>query len=74
MANKHVYKLGSGFIFENRLLFLCSGSRKMLKRSKKKVVLMLENKLGSNFINSEIIFKCVNSTVRPIFNEKVSEK
>ena len=46
----------------------------MLKRSKKKVVLMLENKLGSNFINSEIIFKCVNSAVRPIFNEKVSEK
>ena len=55
---------------------------------------MLENKLGSDFINilmvrldriyfaetenwkhySEIIFKCMNSAVRPIFNEKVSEK
>ena len=66
----------------------------MLKRSKKKVVLMLENKLGFDFINilrvrldriyfaetenrkhyNEIIFKCVNSAVRSIFNEKVSEK
>ena len=55
---------------------------------------MLENKLGSHFINilrirldrtyfaeiknwkhcSEIIFKCMNSAVRPIFNKKIAEK
>ena len=26
------------------------------------------------FCGNKIIFKCVNSTVRPIFNEKVTEK